>query len=284
LPGPGGPELPDLDISRDRATSADGAQVPYWIIRRSDAVRGQAPTILYGYGGFGVPESTRYRAGWLGWLMSGGSVVIGNLRGGSEFGQAWHEQGKGPHKQNVFNDFIAIAEKLISDDVTTADQLVSYGRSNGGLLVGATMTQRPDLFAAAIPQVGVLDLLRFHKFTIGAAWISDYGDPDQPEDFEVALAYSPLHNIREHGRYPATLVVTGDHDDRVVPAHSHKFTAALQAVQPEDAPPVLTRIESSTGHGAGKPLALQASEWADVLAFAAHHTGLDLDLLRRSVG
>ena len=198
---------------------------------------------------------------------------IANLRGGGEFGTEWYEAGRLERKQNVFDDFIAVAEHLSASGVTTPEQLALHGRSNGGLLVGAVLTQRPDLAAVALPAVGVLDLLRFHKFTIGAAWISDYGDPDDPEQFATALAYSPLHNVRPGTRYPATLIATGDHDDRVVPLHSHKFTAALQHAQAGDAP-ILTRIEVATGHGVGKPTALVAAEWADLLAFAAHHTGL----------
>lgn len=261
---------------RRRATSADGTEVPYWVFARPevDLTSGTAPTLLYGYGGFHIPVLADHRPGWLGWLQAGGVLAIANLRGGSEFGNAWYNGGRGANKQHVFDDFIACATDLIDSGVTSSDHLASYGRSNGGLLVGATMTQRPDLFAAAIPQVGVLDLLRFHKFTIGAAWVSDYGNPDVAEEFEVALAYSPLHAVTEGTSYPPTLVVTGDHDDRVVPAHSHKFTAALQHAQGGLAP-ILTRIESATGHSAGKPAAMVASEWADILTFAAHFTQLD---------
>ena len=200
-------------------------------------------------------------------------LAIANLRGGGEFGTEWYEAGRLSRKQNVFDDFIAVGEDLKATGVTTTAQLALHGRSNGGLLVGAVMTQRPDLAAVAIPGVGVLDMLRFHLFTIGAAWISDYGDPNHPGQFADALAYSPLHRVTAGTSYPATLVLTGDHDDRVVPLHSHKFTAALQHAQAGPAP-VLSRIEVSTGHGAGKPAALQAAEWADLLAFAAHHTGL----------
>ena len=207
-------------------------------------------------------------------MAAGGALVIANLRGGGEFGTDWYHAGRLDRKQNVFDDAIAVAEDLIATGVTTSDQLAVHGRSNGGLLVGALITQRPDLFAAAVPGVGVMDLLRFHRFTVGAAWKSDYGDPDDPEDFAVALAYSPLHKITEGASYPPTLVLTGDHDDRVVPLHSHKFIAALQWAQSGDAP-VLTRIETATGHGAGKPTTLVAAEWADLLAFCAHHTGLD---------
>jgi prolyl oligopeptidase len=228
---------------------------------------------LWGYGGFKIPIFADYRPGWSGWLAAGGLVAIANLRGGGEFGTEWYEAGRLAHKQQVFDDFIAVAEDLKAGGVTSTSQLALHGRSNGGLLVGAVITQRPDLAGVALPAVGVLDLLRFHRFTIGAAWISDYGDPDDPEQFAVALAYSPLHNIRSGTRYPATLVLTGDHDDRVVPLHSHKFTATLQHAQAGEAP-ILTRIETATGHGMGKPTALVAAEWADLLAFAAHHTGL----------
>ena len=265
---------PAVTSSRCRAPG-DGVKVPYFLIRPNGAPTGPRPTLLYGYGGFSIPVLADYRPGWAAWLAAGGNLAIANLRGGSEFGQDWYDQGRLAHKQNVFDDAIAVAEHLIATGATTSDQLVVYGRSNGGLLAGAALTQRPDLFAAAIPQVGVLDLLRFHKFTIGAAWTSDYGDPEVAEDFETALAYSPLHNIRDGVQYPATLVVTGDHDDRVVPAHSHKFTATLQAAQADPAAaPVLTRVEVATGHGVGKPVGMQAAEWADLLAFAAHHAGL----------
>ena len=260
-------------VERGRATSADGTQVPYFLIRPANAPAQQAPTLLYGYGGFKVPVLADYRPGWSGWLAAGGVLVIANLRGGGEYGSDWYDDGRLDAKQHVFDDVIAVAEHLVETGVTTPAQLALHGRSNGGLLVGAAMTQRPDLFAVALPTVGVLDILRFHLFTIGAAWMSDYGNPDDPHDFEVELAYSPLHNVREGTSYPATLVATGDHDDRVVPLHSHKLTATLQRAQAGSAP-ILTRIEVSTGHGAGKPAQVQAAEWADLLAFAAHHTGL----------
>lgn len=200
-------------------------------------------------------------------------LAVANLRGGGEFGTDWYEAGKLGRKQNVFDDFAAVARDLAGNGVTTAGQLAVYGRSNGGLLVGATLTQHPELIGAAVAGVGVLDMLRFHRFTIGAAWTSDYGDPDTPEGFAAALAYSPLHNVRPGTAYPPTLVLTGDHDDRVVPLHSHKFTAALQAAQIGDGP-VVARIETAGGHGAGKPTSMVASEWADPLAFVAFHTGL----------
>jgi prolyl oligopeptidase len=265
---------PQTVMERRTAVSKDGTPVPYFLITPADADRTRPqPTLLYGYGGFKIPVLADYRPGWSGWLAAGGLLAIANLRGGGEFGTAWYEAGRLARKQNVFDDFIAVAEHLKLTGVTTAQQLALHGRSNGGLLVSAALTQRPDLAAAALPAVGVLDLLRFHLFTIGAAWISDYGDPDDPEHFAQALAYSPLHNVRTGTSYPATLVLTGDHDDRVVPLHSHKFTATLQHAQAGDQP-ILTRIEVSTGHGIGKPTALVAAEWADLLAFAAHHTGL----------
>jgi prolyl oligopeptidase len=261
-------------LERHSAISQDGTPVPYFLITRADADRTRPqPTLLYGYGGFKVPVLADYRPGWPCWLAAGGLLAIANLRGGGEFGTAWYEAGRLAHKQNVFDDFVAVAEHLKQTGVTTTEQLALHGRSNGGLLVGAVVTQHPDLAAAALPAVGVLDLLRFHRFTIGAAWISDYGNPDDPEQFAQALAYSPLHNIRPGTSYPATLVLTGDHDDRVVPLHSHKFTATLQHAQAGDQP-ILTRIEVSTGHGLGKPTALIAAEWADLLAFAAYYTGL----------
>ena len=265
---------PQVQVQRRTASSADGTAVPYFLIRAVGTDDGRPqPTLLWGYGGFKIPVLADYRAGWAGWLAAGGVLALANLRGGGEFGTEWYDAGRLSRKQNVFDDFVAVAEHLKSSGVTTTGQLALHGRSNGGLLVGAVMTQRPDLAAVALPGVGVLDMLRFHLFTVGAAWISDYGDPREPDQFADALAYSPLHNVRPGTRYPATLVVTGDHDDRVVPLHSHKFTAALQHAQ-AGARPVITRVEVATGHGVGKPLAQQAAEWADLLAFAAHHTGL----------
>lgn len=265
---------PTVTTTRRTATSADGTAVPYFLIM-TDGVDASVPrpTLLYGYGGFKIPVLADYRPGWSGWLAAGGVLAIANLRGGGEFGSEWYDDGRLNNKQHVFDDFIAVGEHLQQTGVTTREQLALHGRSNGGLLVGAVMTQRPDLAAVAIPGVGVLDLLRFHKFTIGAAWVSDFGNPDDPDQFATALAYSPLHNVREGTAYPATLVLTGDHDDRVVPLHSHKFTATVQRAQAGESP-VLSRIEVSTGHGMGKPTAMVAAEWADLLAFAAHHTGL----------
>ncbi len=269
--GSGGFVSPQVTVTR---RIEPGRDVPYFLITRSDLDFSQPrPTLLWGYGGFRIPILADYRPGWPAWLAAGGVLVIANLRGGGEYGSDWHDAGRLKNKQNVFDDFIAVAEHLRDTGVTTPAQLAIHGRSNGGLLVGAAMTQRPDLFAVALPGVGVMDMLRFHLFTVGAAWASDFGHPDDAEQFEDLRAYSPLHRLREGTAYPATLVVTGDHDDRVVPLHSHKFIAALQHAQSASVP-VLTRIEVNTGHGFGKPAAKIASEWADLLAFAAHHVGL----------
>jgi prolyl oligopeptidase len=261
-------------IQRQHATSPDRTVVPYFLVRRADLPAGTPrPTLLYGYGGFNQPITPVFKAAWPAWVEAGGVLAVANLRGGGEFGHTWYEAGTRERKQNVFDDFVAVAEHLVSSGVTTSGQLALHGRSNGGLLVGAVMTQRPDLAAVALPMVGVLDMLRFHRFTIGWAWIPDYGDPEVAADFGFLRAYSPLHNLREGISYPATLVLTGDHDDRVVPAHSHKFIAALQRVHAGKAP-VLARIETATGHGVGKPVSMLAAEFTDMLAFAAEHTGL----------
>jgi prolyl oligopeptidase len=230
---------------------------------------GQAATLLYGYGGFDISLTPAFSPAIIGWLEMGGLYAQPNLRGGGEYGKAWHNAGRLAHKQNVFDDFIAAAEYLIRERYTSTPKLAISGGSNGGLLVGAAITQRPDLFGAAVPQVGVLDMLRFHKFTIGWAWTSDYGSSETKDGFETLIKYSPLHNIKPGTKYPATLVTTGDHDDRVVPAHSHKFTAALQAAQGGDAP-ILTRIETRAGHGAGKPTTKQIEERADIYTFLAY--------------
>jgi prolyl oligopeptidase len=263
---------PDVRIERRSATSADGTTVRYFLLRPAGA--GQPlPTVLYGYGGYDNAITPTFKAAWPAWLAAGGAVAVANLRGGGEYGRQWHEAGQRDRKQNVFDDFIAVSEHLISTGVTTGGQLALHGRSNGGLLVGAVMTQRPDLAAVALPMVGVMDMLRFHKFTIGAAWIPEAGDPDVAEDFAFLHAYSPLHALRPGTSYPATLILTGDHDDRVAPAHSYKFGAELQRDQAGQAPALL-RIEAATGHGPGKPKRMLAAEFADMLAFAAEHTGL----------
>jgi prolyl oligopeptidase len=253
--------------------SKDGTKIPMFIVHKKGLVLdGSNPTYLYGYGGFDISLEPSFSTANIVWMEMGGVYAQPNLRGGGEYGKEWHDAGRLKNKQNVFDDFIAAAEWLIANKYTSSPKLAIGGGSNGGLLVGAVMTQRPELFGAALPAVGVMDMLRFHKFTIGWAWKSDYGDPEIKEDFEVALKYSPLHNLKP-AAYPATLVTTGDHDDRVVPAHSHKFIAALQAAQKGSAP-VLTRIETKAGHGAGKPTAKIIEERADQWAFLTQALGM----------
>jgi prolyl oligopeptidase len=249
----------------------------YIIHRRGLQLDGQNPTLLYGYGGFNIPILPGFAVSWLVWLEIGGVLAVANLRGGGEYGEDWHQAGMLHNKQNVFNDFIACAEHLIQAGVTSPARLAIHGRSNGGLLVGAVLAQRPDLFGAALPAVGVMDMLRFHKFTIGWAWVSDYGSAEDPQQFKTLLAYSPLHNLRPGMSYPATLVTTGDHDDRVVPGHSFKFTAALQTAQSGPAP-ILIRIQTRAGHGFGKPTAILIEEFSDQWAFLAHNLGMKVSL------
>ena len=272
---PTGPDEAVVGVNAERrhGASADGTSVPMTVVRRADLSAGTAPTLLYGYGGFDIPVLPTFSALFAAWVQAGGVLAVANLRGGGEYGAAWHEAGMKGAKQRVFDDLYACAEQLIADGTTTSDQLAVHGRSNGGLLVGAAMTQRPDLWAAALPTVGVLDMLRFHLFTIGWAWTSDYGTPDDPIDFAALHAYSPLHNLVEGTHYPPTLVTTGDHDDRVVPAHSFKFAAELQRCQAGPGP-VILRVDTRAGHGLGKPIHALADEYADQLAFAAEHTGL----------
>jgi prolyl oligopeptidase len=232
--------------------------------------------LLYGYGGFDISLTPAFSVGNLVWMEMGGVYVQANLRGGGEYGEPWHLAGTKLQKQNVFDDFIAAAEWLIANKYTRPKRLAISGRSNGGLLVGACMTQRPELFGAALPGVGVMDMLRFHKFTIGWAWISDYGSSDSAEEFKAIYKYSPLHNLKVGTRYPPTLIVTADHDDRVVPAHSFKFAAALQAAQADDAP-VLIRIETKAGHGAGKPISKAVEEITDEWSFLVESLGMRED-------
>jgi len=239
---------------------------------------GMTPTILYGYGGFNISLTPSFSLERATWMELGGIYAVANLRGGGEYGQAWHKAGTQQQKQNVFDDFIAAAEYLIEEGYTSTSKLAISGRSNGGLLVGAAMTQRPDLFAVALPAVGVLDMLRYHQFTAGAGWAYDYGTADDSKEmFDYLLGYSPLHNLTAGVEYPATLVTTADHDDRVVPAHSFKFAAQLQHQHSGDNP-VLIRIETSVGHGAGKPTDKAIAEVADTLAFTLWNMGVtDLD-------
>lgn len=256
--------------------SRDGTSIPMFITHRKGLkMKGEAPVILYGYGGFNVSLDPTFSATRIGFLEQGGVYAQANLRGGGEYGEAWHEQGMKLKKQNVFDDFIAAAEYLIREKYTAPARLALQGGSNGGLLVGAVANQRPDLFKVALPAVGVMDMLRFHKFTIGWNWIADYGSSENPEEFRVLYAYSPLHNIRKDGQYPATLITTADHDDRVVPAHSFKYAAELQAKAGKSSTnPLLIRIDTNSGHGASntkKALEMQA----DIYAFVFHTVGLE---------
>ena len=249
--------------------SKDGTKVPMFITAKKGFVRdGNNPTILYGYGGFNIAVTPKFSPAIIQWLDMGGVYAVANLRGGSEYGRPWHEAGMKTNKQNVFDDFAAGAEYLIADKVTQPAKLAISGRSNGGLLVGATLLQRPELFGAAMPAVGVLDMLRFREFTIGWAWESDYGTVKDATEFKAIHAYSPLHNIKPGTKYPPTLVTTAERDDRVFPAHSFKFAAAMQATNP-DGNPALIRIETRAGHGAGKPTTKIIEEYADIYAFLA---------------
>ncbi len=257
-------------------TSKDGTRIPMFLVRREDReATGDQPTLLYGYGGFNVSLVPRYDSARLLWLEMGGMVAIPNLRGGGEYGREWHLAGTRERKQNVFDDFIAAAEWLVEQGYTMHGRLVIQGRSNGGLLVGAVMTQRPDLFGAALPGVGVLDMLRYHTPSANArAWADDYGLSENEADFRAQYAYSPVHRVVEGECYPATLVTTGDHDDRVAPWHSYKFTAALQRAQACDNP-VLIRVETRAGHGAGTPTWMRIEDVANQFAFAAQAVGLN---------
>lgn len=255
-------------------SSRDGTRVPMFITHRKGIpLDGENPTYLYGYGGFDISMVPSFSVPVLVWLEMGGVYAMPNLRGGGEYGSAWHEAGTKERKQNVFDDFISAAEYLIKQGYTSPRKLAIGGGSNGGLLVGAAMTQRPDLFAVAFPQVGVLDMLRFHKFTVGWAWVGDYGSSDNPGDFQYLIKYSPLHNIKPGVCYPATMITTADHDDRVVPGHSFKFAATLQPAQSCDKP-VLIRIETRAGHGAGTPISKTIEQFADFWAFARYNMGI----------
>ncbi len=255
-------------------TSKDGTKVPMFVTaKKGIAMDGSNPTILYGYGGFNIPILPTFSPSVAAWLELGGVYAVATLRGGGEYGREWHEAGIKTHKQNVFDDFIGAAEYLIAQKYTSPKKLAIRGASNGGLLVAATELQRPDLFAAAIPQVGVLDMLRFRDFTIGRAWESDYGSVENADEFTALRAYSPLHNVKSGVDYPATLIITGDHDDRVFPAHSFKFAATMQAADPHGKP-ILIRIETRAGHGQGKPTSMQIDEVADVYAFILDAFGM----------
>jgi prolyl oligopeptidase len=258
--------------------SKDGTKVPMFIVHKKGIkLDGSNPTILYGYGGFNIPQTPGFSVSRVVWMEMGGIFAIANLRGGSEYGETWHQGGMKLKKQNVFDDFISAAEWLIDHKYTSTPKLAIQGGSNGGLLIGAVLNQRPDLFGAALPAVGVMDMLRFGKFTIGKAWESDYGSPDdpkKPEEFKAIYAYSPLHNIKAGTKYPPTMVTTADHDDRVFPAHSFKYTATMQAAQ-GGAAPILIRIEVRAGHGAGKPTAKVIQEQADIYGFLMKSLGMN---------
>jgi prolyl oligopeptidase len=260
---------PDLYESRQVfVTSKDGTRVPLFLTHKKGLVLdGENPTYLYGYGGFNISITPAFDVGRLVWMELGGVLAVANLRGGGEYGEEWHQAGCGKQKQNVFDDFTACASWLVDHKVSRPAKIGIGGASNGGLLIGACMAQRPELFACALPDVGVMDMLRFHKFTIGWAWVSDYGSPDDPAAFETLLAYSPYHNLKPGTRYPATFITTADTDDRVVAAHSFKFAAALQHAQAPDGPPVFIRVETKAGHGAGKPTSKQIQVLADRWAF-----------------
>ena len=256
--------------------SKDGTRVPMFIAHRKDVVAdGNRPTMLYGYGGFNISQTPKFSITRLAWMEMGGIYAVANLRGGGEYGEEWHQAGTKLKKQNVFDDFIAAAEYLIAENFTNPEKLAIFGGSNGGLLVGAVTNQRPDLFAAAIPAVGVMDMLRFHEFTAGRFWVDDYGSSENANEFEALYAYSPYHNIKAGTKYPAVLVTTADTDDRVVPGHSFKYAAARQAAQEGDAP-VLIRIETRAGHGAGIPTDKLIQAYADRWAFLVRNLGVRL--------
>jgi prolyl oligopeptidase len=258
--------------------SKDGTRIPMFLTyKKGMKLDGQNRVLLYAYGGFDISLTPAFSVPNLVWLEMGGVYAQPNLRGGGEYGEDWHLAGTKLHKQNVFDDFIGAAEWLIANHYTTSSNLAIRGGSNGGLLVGACLTQRPDLYGATIPQVGVMDMLRFHKFTIGWAWTSDYGSSDDPELFKAIYAYSPLHNLKPGTKYPATFITTADHDDRVVPGHSFKFAATMQADQAGPAP-VLIRVETKAGHGAGKPISKQIDEIADAWSFVAYNLNMDVQV------
>ena len=257
----------DFETSQVFYQSKDGTRVPMFISHKKGLeLNGQNPTLLYGYGGFNISLTPAFSPATLAWMQMGGVYAQPNLRGGGEYGEDWHQSGTKLRKQNVFDDFIAAAEWLIEHQYTSSRRLAISGGSNGGLLVGACLTQRPELFGACLPAVGVLDMLRFHKFTIGWAWVSDYGSSEDADQFRALYRYSPLHNIKQGRSYPPTMILTADHDDRVVPAHSFKFGAALQSAQSGPAP-ILLRIDTKAGHGAGKPTSKLIEEAADRFAF-----------------
>ncbi len=265
----------DYEVRQVFYTSKDGTKVPMFITyKKGLKLDGTNPTLLYGYGGFNVSMTPGFSVSRVVWMEHGGVFAMANLRGGNEYGEAWHEAGTKLKKQNVFDDFIGAAEYLIKEKYTQPAKLAIQGGSNGGLLVGAVLNQRPDLFGAALPAVGVMDMLRFNQFTAGRYWTSDYGSPQNADEFKALYAYSPIHNIKPGTKYPATLITTADHDDRVVPAHSFKYAATIQQAQAGGAP-VLIRIETKAGHGAGKPTAKVIEEQADLFGFLIKNLGMN---------
>ena len=269
----------DYETKQIFATSKDGTKVPMFVVHKKGLkLNGENPTFLYAYGGFNISILPRYSPATIAWLDMGGVYVSANLRGGGEYGEEWHQAGMKLKKQSVFDDFIGCAEHLIKEKYTSSEKLAIAGGSNGGLLVGACLVQRPDLFGACLPAVGVLDMIRFQKFTIGWAWQSEYGFPDDnAEEFKYLLGYSPYHNTKKGTKYPATMITTSDHDDRVVPSHSYKFAAALQAAQTGEAP-TLIRIESKAGHGAGTPTSKLIEQVVDKYSFLSKSLGFEIEL------
>lgn len=270
-------ELAPTAVSQVWVPSKDGTMIPMFLYHRKDVdlKEGNLPVFMYGYGGFNIPLTPSFSIPMTLFVQHGGVYAMVNLRGGSEFGEQWHQAGMLSQKQNVFDDFISAAEYLISENITSKDKIAIHGRSNGGLLVGACMTQRPDLFKVALPGVGVLDMLRYQKFTVGWGWVVEYGSSDNRQDFDYLIKYSPLHNIKNNTDYPATMITTADHDDRVVPAHSFKFAAALQENN-SGKNPILIRIDTQAGHGAGKPTSKQIDEWTDILTFTMFYLNMPL--------
>ena len=255
----------DYEIKQVFYPSKDGNKVPLFLVHKKGIeLNGNHETLLYAYGGFGVTLYPAYSSLYMAWLESGGVFALANIRGGAEYGKKWHEEGKREKKQNCFNDFIAAAEWLIDNGYTKPSKLAIRGASNGGLLTAVCLNQRPELFGAGIVEVGVLDMLRFHLFTVGRFWMNEYGNPENPEDFNILARYSPYHNVRKDGRYPSILVTTGDHDDRVVPLHSYKYAAAMQESSKGK---VLLRVSKQTGHGAGKSISQWIEESANTLCF-----------------
>ena len=277
-----------IEVEQRFYNSKDGTRIPMFVVRRKD-VTGPAPTLLYAYGGYGLSQVPAFSPLLMAWVEQGGVFAIANIRGGGEYGRAWHEAGRRNLKQNVFDDFVSASEYLKAQGITSPNGLAIQGASNGGLLIGAVVNQRPDLFAAALAQVGVMDMLRFDKFTAGKLWVDEYGDPAIEAEFDILKKYSPLHNIKpdnikpnniQSGQaYPAILATTADTDDRVVPGHTFKYVAALQAAN-IGSKPHLARVETRAGHGAGKPIDKVIAETADLWAFAAHWTGLDVKAVK----